>query len=166
MCGLLNKLLVVVGAGASIDFGLPSVGGVADLLSQAAQERYPLFENSETNLYRYIESTITGYWRENTFGHRGPPNFEEVLYAVFALATTFPAGRFTSALVAFVTETPLPDVNFRNGRHAVDSHFLRQFGHYLVDTLLDTFRDRCRPLDVIKSAELEKMLAFFAALGG
>lgn len=37
-----NKLLVVVGAGASIDFGMPSVEGVADLLSEAAQDRYPL----------------------------------------------------------------------------------------------------------------------------
>jgi len=82
---------------------MPSVGGISDLLSQAAQERYPLFENSETNLYRYIESAIAGYWRENTLGYRGSPNFEEVLYAVFALASTFPAGRFTSALGAFVT---------------------------------------------------------------
>jgi SIR2-like domain len=167
ICGLpKNKLIVVVGAGASIDFGMPSIEGAADLLSDAAQERYPLFENPETNLYRYIESTIAEYWGENALAHRGLPNFEEVLYSVFALAAAFPAGRFTSALGAFVGATPLPDVNwFGNRRQAVDSRFLRQFGHYLVDTLLDRFRDRCRSLDVNKSAELEKMRAFFTALG-
>src|SRR5271168_2501416 len=60
-----NKLLVVVGAGASIDFGMPSVEGVADLLSEAAQDQYPLSQNEETNLYRYIESAIADHWRSN-----------------------------------------------------------------------------------------------------
>ena len=64
-----------------------------------------------------------------------------------------------------MTANPLPDVNwFANRRQVVVSDVLRQFGHYLVDTLLDTFRGRCRSLPLVKSAELAKMRAFFAAL--
>jgi hypothetical protein len=151
-----NKLLVVVGAGASIDFGMPSVGGVADLLSEAAQDRYPLFGKPETNLYKHMESTIADYWR--LAGVRQLPNFEEVLYTVLALAAAFPAGRFTSALGAFVTASPLPDVNyFGNTGQAIDPDGLRQFGHFLVDTLLDKFRDRCRCHPSVKSEELAKV---------
>jgi hypothetical protein len=159
-----NKLLVVVGAGASIDFGMPSVAGVADLLSEAAQDRYPLFENPETNLYRHIEITIANYWR--SVGVRQAPNFEDVLYAIFALAAAFPAGRFTSALGAFVTANPLPDVSwFGNTHQIIDPHGLRQFGHYLVDTLLDNFRARCQHLPSVKNNELSKLKGLFAVLG-
>jgi SIR2-like domain len=158
-----NKLLVIVGAGASIDFGMPSVLGVADLLSEAAQDRYPLFENPETNLYRYMESNIGDYWRSAGVGRL--PNFEDVLYAIFALAAGFPDGRFTSALGAFVMANPLPDVNwFGITRQVISSNNLREFGHYLVDTLLDEFRDRCRCLSSVKREELSKMRTFFAAL--
>jgi hypothetical protein len=158
-----NKLLVIVGAGASIEFGMPSVGGVADFLSEAAQDRYPLFENPESNLYKHMESTIADYW--SLAGVRQLPNFEDVLYAVFALAAAFPVGRFTSALGAFVTANPLPDVNwFGNTHQVIDPDGLRQFGHYLVDTLLNEFRDRCRRLPSVKSEELSKIRAFFAAL--
>jgi hypothetical protein len=160
-----NKLLVVVGAGASIDFGMPSVGGVAELLAEAAQDRYPLLERPETNLYKHIENTIANYWHTVAGIRRRQPNFEEVLYAVFALAAAFSAGRFTAALGAFVTVNPLPDVNwFGNRPQVTGSHDLRQFGHYLVDTLLDEFRDRCRFLASLKSEQLSKMRAFFAAV--
>ena len=58
LCRTKRRLMVVVGAGASIDFGMPSVNGVAKILLSAAQERYPLFENSATNLYKYFENTL------------------------------------------------------------------------------------------------------------
>jgi hypothetical protein len=158
-----NKLLVVVGAGASIDFGMPSVTGVADLLSEAAQDRYPLFENPETNLYKHMESTIADYWHLARVGR--PPNFEDVLYAVFALAAAFPAGRFTSGLGALVRANPLPDVNwFDSQRQAINRDSLREFSHFLVDTLLNEFRDRCRRLPSVKREALSKLRAFFTAL--
>jgi hypothetical protein len=161
-----KRLLVVVGAGTSIDFGMPSVLGVSEILSAAARDRYPLFADERGNLYRYLEAAIGTDWLAKVPQHlRKVPSFEEVLYVVFALAAAFPAGRFSSALGAFVTAKPLPDVNwFGNTHKAVGSDVLREFGHYLVDTLLDTFRERCRCLDSVKSAELAKLKGFFSAI--
>jgi hypothetical protein len=161
-----KKLLVVVGAGASIDFGMPSVSGVGEILSMAAQERYPLFADERTNLYQYLENTITTDWAANVPQHlQRTPNFEEILYVIFALAAVSPAGRYTSALGAFVTGNAIPDVNwFGNTRKAAGPDLLREFGHYLVDGLLDTFRERCRCLDTVKGEELAKVHDFFSAI--
>jgi hypothetical protein len=163
-----RRLLVVVGAGASIDFGMPSVQGVSNILAAAAQERYALFADETTNLYKYLEATISAYWRAKVSSHlQRAPNFEEILYVVFALAAAFPAGKFTSGLGAFVTATRLPDINwFGNTRKTVGSNEIREFGHYLVDTLLDEFRERCRSVTSAKGAELAKMRAFFSAVAG
>src|ERR1700733_5585115 len=167
LCTTKRKLLVVVGAGASIDWGMPSVNAVTDILSAAAQERYPLFTDPNTNLYRYFETTIAADWQAEDPRHlQTAPNFVEHLYAVFALAAAFPAGRFTSALGAFVSPKPLPDVSWFGGcqRKPVGSDLLREFGHFLVDSLLDEFRNRCRTVASEKAAELAKMDAVFTAL--
>jgi hypothetical protein len=161
-----SKLLVVVGAGASIEFGMPSVNDVAGILSNAAQERYPLAEDAASNLYSYFERTLIADWQMKIPNLKKAPNFEEVLYAIFALAAAFPGGRFTSALGAFVTANPIPDVKwFGTMRQKVDRDALRQFGHFLVDTLLEKFRDRCRAVRIEKKAELAKARALFTALG-
>jgi hypothetical protein len=166
LCRTKRRLMVVVGAGASIDFGMPSVNGVAKILLSAAQERYPLFENAATNLYKYFENTLIADWQAKVPRHlQRTPTFEEILYAIFALAATFPGGRFTSASGAFVTANPIPDVNwFGTKRTKVDRDVLRQFGHFLVDTLLEAFRDRCRAAHREKTAELTRLGALFTAL--
>jgi hypothetical protein len=38
--------------------------------------------------------------------------FEEILYAIFALAAAFPGGRFASGLGSFITAQPIPDINW------------------------------------------------------
>lgn len=162
-----RKLLVVVGAAASIDFGMPSVNGVSSILSEAAQEWYPLFEDASSNLYKYFETTLIANWPVKVKNLQKHPTFEEILYGIFALAAAFPGGQFTSALGAFVTANPIPDVNrFGTRREKVDRHVLRGFGHFLVDALLEAFRNRCRAAHLEKPAELVKLRALLAALGG
>jgi hypothetical protein len=106
-------------------------------------------------------------WQAKVPSHlQRTPTFEEILYAVFALAATFPAGRFTSALGAFVTVKPLPDINwYGRKRMAVDQKVLSEFGRFLVDTLLDNFRDRCRALNSQRAVQFAKLRGLFAALG-
>jgi hypothetical protein len=167
LCRRKRKLLVVAGAGASIDFGMPSVNGVADILSAAAQDRYPLPADSSTSLYKYFENTVLADWQAKVPPHlQRTPTFEEILYVVFALAATFPAGRFTSALGAFVTVNSLPNINWYGRRRmAVDQNVLREFGHFLVDTLLNNFRDRCRAVNSRRAAQFAKLRGLFAVLG-
>jgi hypothetical protein len=163
-----KKLLVVVGAGASVECGMPSVTGVANILSLAAHERYPLHTDGSTNLYRYFETALAADWESKVAKHlEKTPNFEDVLYAIFALAAAFPAGQFTSALGAFITPKPLPEVSWFGGatRKTINSDELREFGHFLVDGLLDNFRNRCRTVASEKPDELAKIRTLFASLG-
>jgi hypothetical protein len=82
------------------------------------------------------------------------------------LAAAFPAGRFTSALGAFITANSIPDVNWLAAeRKKVDGDLLREFRHFLVDTLLQEFRFRCRDVYSNKIAELAKLRDLFAGLG-
>ena len=47
----------------------------------------------------------------------------------------------------------------------IDANMLREFGQFLVDTLLNKFRDLCCTVSLQKPTELAKLRAFFAALG-
>ena len=58
----MRTLLVVVGAGASVDFGMPSVAEVGRILSRAAQNRFPLAAEPDTNLYDRVAGEIEAYW--------------------------------------------------------------------------------------------------------
>jgi hypothetical protein len=162
---LKRKLLIVVGAGASIDFGMPSVGDVANILSTQAEELYPVREGGSTNLYKYFETKISEDWQAKIQNFQKKPTFEDVLYAVFALAAAFPAGQFTSALGAFVSAKPLPEINLDDfSRESIGPNTLPLFGRFLVDTLLKSFRDRCRASASEKPTELAKLRTFFTAL--
>ncbi|HXZ00396.1 MAG TPA: hypothetical protein VEI03_10375 [Stellaceae bacterium] len=57
-----KKLLLVVGAGASVEFGIPTVAAVRGIISSAIQTRYPLLHAPATNLYEHIEETVSRYW--------------------------------------------------------------------------------------------------------
>lgn len=67
-----KKLLLVTGAGASIDFGFPSVADIDELLTKYAAStcNCPCFSDP----YTYLKS-CTGYKHDNT-----PFNYEELLY--------------------------------------------------------------------------------------
>lgn len=161
-----RKLLVIVGSGASIDFGMPCVPQVGEFLRIAAQPNFSLRADRGSNLYRYIEQQIAEYWRAHVPPHLGKtPQFEDVLYAIFALAAAFPAGRYTSALGALIGLRALPELaNPIGGRTQVDGHLVSHLGGAMVDALLDEFRKRCRTLAAGKPEQLRKAGAFFEAL--
>jgi NAD-dependent SIR2 family protein deacetylase len=57
-----KKLLITVGAGASVDFDMPSVSGVDELFDQVAGKTYPLIGDQTSNLYRYCRDVINLYY--------------------------------------------------------------------------------------------------------
>ncbi len=160
-----RKLLVVAGAGASVDFGMPSVGGVHDFLLKKAQELFPLVDDPKTNLYGSIFKSITDYWGTSTASFLNKtPNFEDVLYAISALASVIPAGNFTGPLGAFVTKNPLPSVVQTGSVKLQPQDVLRHLGQTLVDELLDEFRRRCRQRDPLMVSKVKEFGQFFAGL--
>lgn len=161
-----RKLLLVVGAGASVEFGMPSVAAVRSIINSAIQTRYPLVNAPATNIYEHIEEAVTHYWTHFVPPHlRRPPHFEDLLYTIFALAAAYPAGAYTSALGALITATKLPDVSFFSKQNQqVGPLTLHDLGSASVDAMIEDFRNTCIATQASKTAEFAQLQTFVAAL--
>jgi hypothetical protein len=161
-----RKLLVVAGAGSSIECGMPSVWKVGDMLRQGAQENFTLAETPTQNLYGYLHDAVARYWREKLLRDPDPkePNFEDILYVISALAATYPAGIYTSALGAFMLPPGLPDILQFEKRIPTDANVIRYLAQHLVDYLLADFRQRCGNPDPMFAANRADFQGFFAEL--
>jgi hypothetical protein len=157
-----QKLLIVAGAGSTLgNFGMPSVSEVHGLFLKFAQQLFPLLRDPSKNLYGYLYEEVERYWAAKMPPHLfRPPNFEDILYALYALAATYPAGIFTAALGALVDVKAFPDVSHIGKPKKVDEHVLRHLSEHLSDSLLDEFRQRCRR-SLPHSADLKR---FFSEL--
>lgn len=161
-----KKLLLIVGAGASVEFGMPSVSAVGGIINKAIQARYPLMSAPTTNLYEHIEGAITRYWTQSVPSYlRRAPHFEDILYAIFATAAAYPAGAYTSALGALITANKLPDVSFFSKQaQLVGSNTLHDLGNASVDAIIEQFRSACLTSQHTKVAEFAQLQTLVAAL--
>ncbi len=161
-----KKLLMVVGAGASVDFGVPSVAKVSEVIGAAIQKIYPLANDRTSNLYAYIEGRIGSYWKMAIPAalHRAP-HYEDVLYAIFALVSAYPAAAHTSALGALIAPQVLPDVlEFGRSSKHVGRGELNQLAAHAVDAVADEFRRVCQAVATSKVAEFSRLLKLTSAL--
>lgn len=161
-----RKLLLVVGAGASLEFGMPPVAGVRAMINDAIQVRYPLLAEPATNLYEHVEGLVRTHWQRTVPEFlRREPHYEDLLYAIFAVAAAYPAGAATSALGAVVTAKGMPDVSLF-GRHAtpVGPDTLRDLGRASVDAVVEAFRERCAASEADKASEFARLQVLVAAL--
>lgn len=152
-----KKLLLVVGAGASIEFGLPSVGDVRKIINDEAQKWYPLADRLTTNLYEYIE-------QPNKQRSEHKPTFERILYRIFELSAAKSAQESDFFQAAFLNLQEFPDVLLGQDRKKVDSHTLRQLSCSLEDALLSKFRELCRASEQEKKGEFARLKSFLTAL--
>ena len=107
-----RKLLVVAGAGSSLDLGMPSVWEVGHLLRENTQEDFCLADNASFNLYDFLYSKIASYWSEEPIlrANKKEPNFEDILYVISTLIATYRAGKYSSAIGACLNVVALPDI--------------------------------------------------------
>ena len=162
-----NRLVVIVGAGASLEFGFPSVARVGTLLEAASVNRFPLEGDSTRGIYHWIRDEVENHWRSNMKpAFVRPPNFEEVMYAIFELRALFPKGLYTAAVGALARARPdLPATGFL-GRppRQFDAEALDELGVVLADAIVNEFRERSRMLEASHAVELSMMCEFFEAL--
>jgi hypothetical protein len=158
-----KKLLVIAGAGAALEFGMPSVDGVNELLLKSAAEYFQLADSPDNNLYGFLYEKVEEYWSTTTKIHLGkPPNFEDVLYAISVLASIYPAGIFTGVLGAFATPKCFPQVLHIGQRKPVDENVLRHLGQHLIDGLMTEFRNRCREPELELKPKIDELDRMFA----
>ena len=163
---LKRKLLVVAGSGASIDFGMPSVSDIDRFFRLTALQNFPLTSDPQRSLYDHVYRVIRDFWRECDPGAQrlSKPNFEDILYALYALAGVRPHGVMTGGLAALVDAKPLPDVTWFGRDFVSGMPVLDEFIEHLATNLVAKFRKICARSDANRTPEIEELHGFFAAL--
>ena len=161
-----KKLLITVGAGASIDFGLPSVKDVDTLFDVCAGHLFPLESNPASNLYRFCRDAINTYYGTTPKPSlRKWANFEEVLYQLNLLALYHSDPMRLHGSNALLNSIVLPNVlEFGRTPKNVDGNVLRHLGSGLIDKLIDSFIDACDHLTAKKSTEIAQLRDFLSML--
>lgn len=159
-----KKLLVLAGAGASVDLGMPATQQIHDLFQSWAQYEFPLAEKCESNLYSYITEQITEYYNKNQKdGLRKKVNFEETLYVILQLSKCIADNNFTNPLLAFISCRETPPVYHHGAKSRVDGFLLYWLAATLIDKLLDYFRNKCKAVDC-ESENFKKHISFWNKL--
>lgn len=160
-----KKLLIIVGAGASLDFGLPSVKKIDELFENWAKEIVPLKNDKDKSLYTWVKESLLSYSNQNPRNRiENIVNFESLLFTIQNIATIIDDDHwkhFNNRLKPFIDLKTVPDIN-RFGKDKVtdggDFHFLHS---YLIDNLLEYFRTICKSIDTDKGIEINKLKVFF-----
>lgn len=136
------KLLIVVGAGASIELGMPSVADIDKIFEDSALKYYSLVSNNNESLYTHVRDEINSGLL-GAAGSQRTTNYEEVLFTLLhlsALSNDYP--QYTPKY--FLSLNSFPEViEFKSTSKKTDSNTLRQLASLMIDDLLKEFRQRC-----------------------
>ncbi|MEJ8680083.1 SIR2 family protein [Plesiomonas shigelloides] len=137
-----RKLIVVVGAGASIELGMPSVNDIDTLFSSWSREHF-LLDNNKT-LYCHIKEVATNYYNSYPIENlRKITNFEELLYILYFLSSSLTDHRYENPINGFHDIRMYQDLKFKAENNVVSGHHFRKLSLHLIDQLLVEFKTRC-----------------------
>ena len=160
-----KKLLIIVGAGASIEFGLPSVDDVDGMFDICAGQMLPLISEPMSNLYRYCKDAIDNYYQAASSPMlRKRANFEELLYHLNLLVPYCSDVQRVHGSNALLELRQLPEVRQFGHPKVVDGNVLRYLSNALMDALVDHFIDSCAEIAVNKADEISLLRDFLATL--
>ena len=119
-----QKLMVVVGAGASIELGMPSVNDVDKLFSEWAKAGYQLANDEDKTLYCYIRDEVNRHYNLNPKqGFGKETNFEEILYVILQLSAALGDDNYSLPTNAFWGMKKLPKIRAYGEEKYVDGIF-------------------------------------------
>lgn len=140
-----KKLMVIVGAGASIELGMPSVSDIDTLFSSWAKDGYTLANDKEKSLYCHIRDEVNLHYKLNPKSKLvKETNFEELLYVILNLSSALGYDSYNLPMNAFLRLKSLPKINGSKGEKVVDGNDLRHLCSMLIDRLVEEFRNRCK----------------------
>jgi len=140
-----KKLMVVVGAGASIDLGMPSVSEVDSLFTEWSKEGFKLAHDDSESLYSYIRDKVKRHYGLNPKKRlRKETNFEEVLYVMLQLSAALSDDNYNLPTNAFFNLKKLPEIQSLQGNKLADGNDFRRLCSLLIDRLTTEFRERCK----------------------
>lgn len=162
MCFRKEKLLIVAGAGASIDFGMLSSSQIEEMFEREGPNKL-FVDNRVVPLYKYVKDELLKYHQTGTSLGRPLPDkikdvyFEEVVYQLLNLYTAL-SETHKNGLGAFCNSNEFPERCI--GKKIVKLGYF-DFYHeadVLVAKLLDEIRVKCVMLPSEKLAKLKRLL--------
>jgi hypothetical protein len=164
-----SKLLIVTGAGSSLDFGMPSVADIDSLFEKWGMEICPLVSNPNKSLYSWVKEKYSEYVKQNK-GNRinALVNFESLLYTIQSLSSItqdLQYGNYNHRLNPFIQIDEFPEIiNYLRQQKKAESYDFHFLHSHLVDRLLKYFREKCATLNVDRKEELESLQGFLNKL--
>jgi hypothetical protein len=162
-----QKLLLIIGAGASIEFGMPTVTDIDKLMNSWSREIAPI-PSMDIGLYGYIKEKFEQYAKQNNNNRLGVIlNFESILYTIQQLAGLYSdleRSSFHNRLNPFIQLSTLPDIQHWDKICSASGEDLGKLQADLVDKLLSYFRATCKDLSTQKQDLLQQQKQFLDAL--
>ena len=165
----MKKLLTILGAGASIEFGMPSVNDIDKLFERWADDYFSLLDKKESrNLYTWLKETIIKHQTVNAKkGTKQDLNFETLLFTIQNISSISDEENidYNKSLKAFIQINEFPKIinRFRKIKIADGADF-KNMQAFLTDKLLIYIRKKCKTLNEDKKDELNKAKHFFNSL--
>ena len=158
-----KKILLITGAGASIDFGMPSVREI-DTLFEKWLSGILEIDGSNMTLYRYLQDRINDYYVScGNVGMKKQTNFEEVLYTSMQLSSISTKYK-KNPLNAFFNLDTFPKIkNFSTSKDIEGSDFSFMV-QYVVDKLFEDFIGRCLKVQQNYKNEFKSLKGLFDKL--
>jgi hypothetical protein len=164
-----KKLLIINGAGASIDFGFPSVDKIDELFEEWSLKILPLDNNPNESLYTWMKQEIIAYNHLNPRNKNNHPlNFEKMFFVMLNIAAILDDVKwknFSYPLNSFISFNKMfPDVVWYERIKHTEGYDFSFLQTHLVDELLDHFRGKCKSLLIDKKNNVEKLKQFYNSL--
>jgi len=158
-----KKLLIIVGAGASVEFDMPSVSDIDTFFDTKSNEIFKVIGQNKS-LYKYLKDEIVSHFNSVTKPIKTNTNFEEVLYTAMNLYSMNNDNK-TNPVSTFYDFKNMPQVEDQIGvMRPIEYNDFKYLTSYLIDELLKEFRNRCQSLTTSKHTELSTLKTFLSEL--
>jgi NAD-dependent SIR2 family protein deacetylase len=157
-----KKLLIIVGAGASVEFDMPSVSDIDNYFDIWSNTIYKV-PSHNISLYKYLENEIVAHFNSATKPLKTSTNFEEILYTAMNLYSLNNDNK-TNPISAFYNFKHFPQIEVFGKSKAIEHDDFKNLTSYLIDELLKEFRKRCSLLKTTKPNEINTLHNFLTEL--
>lgn len=157
-----KKLLIIVGAGASVEFDMPSVSAIDTLFDNWSNQILKV-PSQKISIYNFLQREIRTYFNSAQRPIKTDTNFEEILYTALN-AYSLNNENKTNPISALFDFKNFPQVEAFGQTRNIEYSDFKTLTSYLIDELLKEFRSRCSTLKTTKQTELNTLNSFVSQL--